>query len=62
MQFTHSSCELRKIRWIRTHGQQSRSESSELQKNTVNDANSVPFAQHISKSHEIRDICEQQTR
>ena len=44
-----------------TH-QLSRSESRELQKYTVNDSSSAPFAQHISKSHEIRDICKQNTR
>ena len=44
------------------HDQQLRSESRELQKHTVNDASSVPFAQCISKSRQIRDICKQSTR
>ena len=44
------------------HDQQLRSESRELQKHTANDASSAPFAQRISKSHEIRDICKQSTR
>ena len=44
------------------HDQQLRSESRELQKHTANDASSAPFAQRISKSREIRDICKQSTR
>ena len=44
-----------------TH-QLSRSESRELQKYTANDVSSAPFTQRISKSHEIRDICKQNTR
>ena len=31
-------------------------------KNTVNNANSAPFALHISKSREIHNICKPQTR
>ena len=44
------------------HDQLSRSESRELQKYTANDASSAPFAQHLSKSREICDICKQNTR
>ena len=54
--FAHSSRELRKIC---PHGQQSRGESSELQKNTANYTNSAPFAPTAGKLCEIHDICTQ---